>query len=102
LDELKVGGQYPFAIRPTCRGAPGNEIPIPATLRKPRRIGLPEGQTLAHPPVAKRQYALLALMCLYCIELLADNIAECRASMLEILAECLNIDDSEGRARTAS
>jgi len=31
----------------------------------------------------KRQYALLALMCLYGIELLADNIAECRANMVK-------------------
>src|ERR1700757_1250416 len=35
----------------------------------------------------KRHYALLALMSLYGIELLPDNIAECRASMLETLAE---------------
>jgi N-6 DNA Methylase len=50
----------------------------------------------------KRQYALLALMCLYGIELLADNIAECRANMLEIVAEYLNIDDSEDLYRAAS
>src|SRR5216110_272715 len=31
----------------------------------------------------KRHYALLALMCAYGIELLADNIDECRANMLE-------------------
>ena len=30
----------------------------------------------------KRHYALLALMCIYGIELLADNIAECRANCL--------------------
>src|SRR5471032_1708898 len=34
----------------------------------------------------KRHYALLALMCMYGIELLEDNIAECRTNMLEILA----------------
>ena len=34
----------------------------------------------------KRHYALLALICLYCIELLPDNIAECRANLLEIFA----------------
>jgi hypothetical protein len=43
----------------------------------------------------KRQYALLALMCIYGIELLADNIAECRASLLEILADYLNIKESD-------
>ena len=42
----------------------------------------------------KRHYALLAVMCLYGIELLADNIAECRANMLEILADYLNLDES--------
>jgi type I restriction-modification system DNA methylase subunit len=31
----------------------------------------------------KRHYALLALMCIYGIELLDDNIAECRANLLE-------------------
>ncbi len=39
-------------------------------------------------------YALLALMCVYGIELLPDNIAECRANLLEILAEYLNVDES--------
>jgi hypothetical protein len=50
----------------------------------------------------KRHYALLALMCLYGIELLADNIAECRANMLELLAEYLNIDESDDLYRAAS
>src|ERR1700689_4341447 len=40
----------------------------------------------------RRHYALLALMCIYGIELLADNIAECRANVLEILAEYLNLE----------
>ena len=31
-------------------------------------------------------------MCIYGIELLADNIAECRANMLEIFADYLNLD----------
>src|ERR1051325_7850402 len=43
----------------------------------------------------RRQYALLALMCIYGIDLLADNIAECRANLLEILAEYLNIEESD-------
>jgi hypothetical protein len=49
----------------------------------------------------KRQYALLALMCIYGIELLADNIAECRANMLEILAEYLNLDEADELYRAA-
>lgn len=43
----------------------------------------------------KAQYALLALMCTYGIELLADNIAECRANMLETFADYLNLEGSE-------
>src|SRR5260221_8894948 len=43
----------------------------------------------------RRHYALLALMCIYGIELLADNIAECRANLLEIFAEYLRIEDSD-------
>ena len=41
----------------------------------------------------RRHYALLGLMCIYGIELLADNIAECRANVLEIFAEYLKLDD---------
>jgi hypothetical protein len=43
----------------------------------------------------KRHYALLALMCTYGIELLADNIDECRANMLEIFADYLNLEESD-------
>ena len=39
----------------------------------------------------RRHYALLALMCLYGIELLGDNIAECRANLLKIFAEYLKV-----------
>lgn len=49
----------------------------------------------------KRHYALLALMCIYGIELLPDNIAECRANLLEIFAEYLNLDQSEELYRAA-
>ncbi len=49
----------------------------------------------------KRHYALLALMCTYGIELLPDNIAECRANMLEILAAYLNLDESDDLYRAA-
>lgn len=50
----------------------------------------------------KRHYALLALMCLYGIELLPDNIAECRANLLEIFAEYLDLDHSDDLYRAAS
>lgn len=50
----------------------------------------------------RRHYALLGLMCTYGIELLADNIAECRTNMLEILAEYLSIDESDDLYQAAS
>ena len=50
----------------------------------------------------RRHYALLALMCIYGIELLPDNIAECRANMLDILAEYLDLDESDDLYRSAS
>lgn len=50
----------------------------------------------------KRHYALLALMCLYGIELLPDNIAECRANLLEIFADYLNLNESDDLCRAAS
>lgn len=49
----------------------------------------------------KRHYALLALMCIYGIELLPDNIDECRANLLEIFAAYLNLDQSEELYRAA-
>ncbi len=50
----------------------------------------------------KRHYALLALMCLYGIELLPDNIAECRENLLAVFAEHLNLDPSDDLYRAAS
>lgn len=49
----------------------------------------------------RRHYALLAVMCTYGIELLEDNIAECRANMLEILADYLLLDESDELYRAA-
>lgn len=50
----------------------------------------------------RQHYALLALMSIYGIELLADNIAECRANLLEILTEYLNLDESDDFCCAAS
>jgi hypothetical protein len=49
----------------------------------------------------KRHYALLGLMCTYGIELLADNIAECRTNMLRVLAEYLKFGESDDLYRAA-
>jgi len=50
----------------------------------------------------KRHYALLGLMCIYGIELLADNIVECRANLLEIFSKYLNLNESDDVYRAAS
>jgi hypothetical protein len=50
----------------------------------------------------RQHYALLAVMCTYGIELLADNIAECRANMLEVFADYLNLEETAELYRAAS
>lgn len=50
----------------------------------------------------KKHYSLLALMCIYGIELLVDNIAECRANLLEIFGEYLNLDPADDLFHAAS
>ncbi len=49
----------------------------------------------------RRHYALLAVMSIYGIELLQDNITDCRANLLEILAEYLNLDETDDLYRAA-
>jgi len=43
----------------------------------------------------RKNYALLSLMCIYGIELLEDNIAECMANLLKIFSEYLNINTED-------
>lgn len=50
----------------------------------------------------RQHYALLGLMCIYGIELLADNIAECRARMLTLFADYLNLDAADDLYRAAA
>lgn len=49
----------------------------------------------------RRHYALLALMCIYGIELLTDNIAECRTNLMAIFAEHLNLAPPDDLYRAA-
>jgi hypothetical protein len=49
----------------------------------------------------RRQFALFGLMCVYGIELLPDNIADCRANLLEIFAEYLQVEPSDDFYRAA-
>lgn len=50
----------------------------------------------------KRHFALFGLMCIYGVELLPDNIVECRGSLLEIFAEYLGLDEADDLYRAAS
>jgi hypothetical protein len=50
----------------------------------------------------KRHYALFGLMCIYGVELLPDNIAECRENLLKIFAEYLGLDEADNLYRAAS
>jgi len=50
----------------------------------------------------RRHYALLALMSLYGIELLYDNVEECRYSLLTIFAEHLDLIEDDGLKMAAA
>lgn len=82
-------------LEPACGS--GNFL-VPILQRKLAAVELKFGKS----DFEKRHYALLALMCCYGIELLDDNIAECRANMLEVFAEYLNLEESDELYRAAS
>jgi hypothetical protein len=50
----------------------------------------------------KHHFALFGVMCIYGIELLPDNISECRGNLLEIFAEYLALKNGDDFYRAAS
>jgi len=82
-------------LEPACGS--GNFL-VPVLQRKLAAVEAKYGRS----DFERRHYALLALMCIYGIELLIDNIAECRAKLLEIFADYLNLDESDDLYRAAS
>jgi transcriptional regulator with XRE-family HTH domain len=82
-------------LEPACGS--GNFL-VPILQRKLAAVEVKYGRS----EFERRQYALYALSCLYGIELLADNIAECRANMLEVFASYLGLDPSDDLYRAAS
>lgn len=50
----------------------------------------------------RKHYALLALMCIYGIELLADNIVECRTNLLEVFGSYLRLTETHDCYRAGS
>jgi len=81
-------------LEPACGS--GNFL-VPVLQRKLAAVEAKYGKS----DFERRHYALLALMCVYGIELLTDNIAECRANLLEIFADYLNLDGSDDLYRAA-
>jgi len=75
-------------LEPACGS--GNFL-VPVLQRKLAAVEIKFGKT----EFERRQYSLLAVMCAYGIELLADNITECRANMLEVFADYLNLDETD-------
>jgi N-6 DNA Methylase len=82
-------------LEPACGG--GNFL-VQILRRKLAAVQIKYGKS----DFERRHYALLALMCIYGIELLVDNIAGCRANLLEIFADYLNLDESDDLYRAAS
>jgi N-6 DNA Methylase len=71
---------------------------VPVVRRKLAAVELKFGKS----DFEKRHYALFSLMCVYGIELLDDNIAECHENMLEILADYLRLDEHDDLYRAAA
>jgi len=81
-------------LEPACGN--GNFL-VKVLRRKLAAVELKYGQS----DFERRHYALLALMCIYGIELLPDNIADCRANLLVIFAEYLNLAPLDDLYRAA-
>ena len=82
-------------LEPACGS--GNFL-VPIVRRKLAAVELKYGAS----DFERRHYALLGLMSVYGIELLADNIAECRANVLEVFANYLQLDETDDLYRAAS
>ena len=75
-------------LEPACGS--GNFL-LPVLQRKLAAVEAKVGKS----DFERRNYALLAVMCTYGVELLVDNIAECRANMLEVFADYLNLTETD-------
>jgi hypothetical protein len=75
-------------LEPACGS--GNFL-VPVLQRKLAAVETKYGKS----DFERRHYALLAVMCAYGIELLADNIVECRERMLEVFADYLTLTESD-------
>ena len=82
-------------LEPAC--GDGNFL-VPVLQRKLAAVEFKFGKS----DFERKHYSLLAVMCTYGIELLADNIADCRENMLEVLADYLKLQETDELYRAAS
>ena len=82
-------------LEPACGS--GNFV-VPVLQRKLTAVQMKFGKS----DFNRRHYALLGLMCCYGIEILADNIEECRANILEVLSDYLRLSPEDDLYRAAS
>lgn len=82
-------------LEPACGS--GNFL-IPVLERKLAAVQLKYGNS----DFEKKHYALLGLRCIYGIELLADNVEECRENLLATFTDFLEVDRTDVWARAAS
>lgn len=75
-------------LEPACGS--GNFL-VPVLQRKLAAVEAKYGKS----DFERRHFALLGLMCIYGIELLVDNIAECRANLLDVFGDYLKIDNGD-------
>lgn len=75
-------------LEPAC--GDGNFL-VPVLQRKLAAVDAKYGKSAFE----RRHYALLGLMCIYGIELLADNIAECRTNLLKLFSAHLGLENSD-------
>ena len=81
-------------LEPAC--GDGNFL-VPVLRRKLAAVELKYGKS----DFERRHYALLGLMCVYGIELLPDNIVECRSHLLAVFAEYLALAPTDELYRAA-
>ena len=81
-------------LEPTCGS--GNFL-VPTLRRKLATVDLKYGKS----PFDRRHYALLALMCIYGIELLEDNLQECHSNLMEIFSDHLDIRQDDNLFQAA-
>ncbi|ROT86187.1 SAM-dependent DNA methyltransferase [Bifidobacterium mongoliense] len=81
-------------LEPSCGS--GNFL-IPVLTRKLHTVKVRHGNS----EFEKHHYALFALMCVYGIEILPDNVQECRNNLTNLFCAFLGVDRTDKWARSA-